>query len=422
AWSFKGVAEAARAEVGGYSLARLAGPVGLSRKGRTLAFSAEAKGSGGAGRGVAAALLGGSPAAQVEGSRLADGRLLLRRLDVTGPGLKVQATGDRGLLGGLNFRGQAQVSNLAAARPGASGVIDGGWSAAQSGADRPWTFTVDAKGARFASGLAELDRLLGPQPTLKAAASLDKGVVQIAQARLAGAQAKIDAAGAVGPAGKLAVKLDWSASGPFRAGPVEIAGQARGSGGITGDAAAPRADLIADFDAIDVPRVPLRKAHVTLTFERRADGSSGQATLAADSPFGPARARTAFRFPQGGVDLADLDLEAAGVKASGSLSLRSRTPSAADLRLAVGKGAFLDGGAVSGVVRIVDAPGGARGDIDLAAENAVFRGAALAIGSGRLTAQGPMSRLPYRLKVEGATRNGAWGLDGAGTLADDAPA
>jgi translocation and assembly module TamB len=78
---------------------------------------------------------------------------------------------------------------------------------------------------------------------------------------------------------------------------VEVTGRASGSGAITGTPAAPRADLLADIDAIDLPRLPLRDAKLTLTFLRRSDGSSGVIALKADSAYGPAVARSAFRFP-----------------------------------------------------------------------------------------------------------------------------
>ncbi len=420
-WAFRGSGEVADPALGGYGLTRVSGPVEITHKARAYGFTADLRGAGGTGRGWFAALLGAAPSARIEGSRLADGRVLLRRVDVDGVGLKVRGGGDRGLLGGLNFQGDAVLSNLAAARPGASGTASAKWSATQGGSGRPWVFTLDAKAARFASGLAELDRLLGPQPALKAAASLDKGVVAISRADLAGAMTKVAATGTIGPEGGLGLKLNWTANGPFRAGPVEITGAARGTGAVTGVVTAPRAELIADFDAIDLPRVPLRNAHVTLVFTQQRDGSTGMATLLADSAYGPARARSDFRFPQGGLDLSDLAVDAAGVNASGSLSLRQRAPSAADLKLRIGRGAFLDGGAVTGWIRIVDAGGGARADLDLKAENAVFRGARLAVRSGRLNAEGPMARLPYRLKLDGAARGGAWGLDGSGTFAESGP-
>ena len=66
---------------------------------------------------------------------------------------------------------------------------------------------------------------------------------------------------------------------------------------------------------------------------RRGDGSSGGVTLAAASDYGPANAKAAFAFPRGGVDLSDLAVEAGGVTAAGSVSLRRATPSAAESAL-----------------------------------------------------------------------------------------
>jgi translocation and assembly module TamB len=417
-WRFAGTAQASKASLAGYSLERAAGPLSVEFKDKAFTVTADLAGQGGAGRGWAAAMLGARPRARLSGSRLADGRMLLRELDVTGAGLKVEAAGDRGLLGGLNFHGKGEIFNIAAAHKGAAGAVAGSWSASQAGRGKPWNFTVDAKGAGFASGLSELDRLLGPEPRLSGKASLAGGKVSVAEAVLTGAQAQLQTAGLVGgPGGALNLKLDWTANGPFRAGPVEISGKAKGSGALTGTLGAPRADLLADFAEIDVPRAPLKNAHVTLSFVRQADGSSGMVTLLADSAYGQASAKSAFRFPEGGVDLTDLAVNAAGVKARGSLALRRSAPSAADLTVALGRGAVLDGGRISGAVKIVDAPGGARASLDLTAANAVLPRAMATIRSGRVTASGPLARLPYETHMSGQLPSGPWSLDGQGTLA-----
>jgi translocation and assembly module TamB len=415
-WRFSGAGSAARVSLGGYSLERLSGPLVLESKGKALTLTTTLAGQGGAGAGWVAAMLGGKPQAKLVGSRLADGRLLVRELDVAGPGLKVQASGDRSLLGGLDFQGKAEVFNIGSAAKGAAGSVSGTWSAVQSGANKPWAFGVDAKAARFATGLAELDRLLGAEPRLIGKASVEGGKVSITEATLTGGQAEVKTAGVLGPAGALSLKLDWTANGPFRAGPVEISGKAKGSGALTGTLAAPRADLLADFDEIDVPGAPLKNAHLTLSFVHEADGSSGLVTLAADSAYGAASAKSAFRFPEGGVDLTDLAVNVAGIKAAGSLALRARTPSAADLTLSIGRGALLDGGQVSGAVKIVDAPGGARASLDLTAANAVLPGAVASLRNGRVTANGPLARLPYQAKLGGALPSGPWSLDGQGLL------
>ena len=55
---------------------------------------------------------------------------------------------------------------------------------------------------------------------------------------------------------------------------MEIAGKAKGSGAVTGTLGRPRADLLADVAEIDVPRLPLKDAHLTLSFLRKPDGST----------------------------------------------------------------------------------------------------------------------------------------------------
>lgn len=420
-WRFQGDISAERIALSGYGLARVSGPLTVSRRRGDLAVQARFIGAGGAGRGLAAALLGARPAADLEAQRLADGRLSLKSLDVTGAGLRVQASGGRSLLGGLSFKGRAQLSNLAAARAGASGSLDAGWSASQAGVGRPWTLALDAKGSRFASGFSELDRLLGPQPRLAGRAAIEGRKVSVSQARLDGAAAGVTGAGVLESSGGLSFKLDWTADGPFRAGPVEITGRTRGTGALGGSLGSPKADLIADFDVIDLPRLPLKNARVTLSFVRRPDGSSGMFTLAAASEYGPARARSDFRFPRGGVDLTGLAVDAGGVKAAGSLALRRRTPSAADLKLAIGPGAFLSAGAATGALRIVDVAGGPRVDLDLTAEGAVLRGSNLLIRKANVDAQGPLSRLPYRLNAEGTRAGAPWSLQGSGALAQARP-
>ncbi len=415
-WRFVGDADVSRLAVGGYGLTRVTGPVQVARDKGGLSVKAKLTGAGGRGQGFVAAMLGGAPVAELDGARLSDGRLLLRELDVRGRGLRLEASGGRSLLGALTFKGRADVSNLAAARPGAAGGALLTWQASQGGGGRPWTFTLDGRGRGLATGMDELDRLLGGEPRIRAQANWQGGALSVARASLNGVALDATLAGVLRRDRTLAFKTDWSAQGPFRAGPVEISGRAKGTGALTGALATPKLDLVADIEQIDVPRLPLKDAKVTLSFQRRSDGSSGQAAITADSAYGPARARSAFRFPEGGVDLSDLDVDAGGLEARGSVSLRRRTPSAAGLQLVVGPGAFLDAGRLTGSVRIVDA-GAPRATLDLRAENARLAGAGLAIRTGRLTADGPLSRLPYTLLAQGQSRRGAWRVDGKGVLA-----
>lgn len=420
-WRFDGSGMVTQAELGGYGLARASGPLELSRSKAGYTLKARLAGAGGRGQGFVATFLGGAPVAEFEGQRLANGQFLMKSLDLRGRGLKVQASGARGLLGGLNFKGKAQVSNLAEARLGASGGADIDWSATQAGAGAPWTFTADATGNRFAVGMAELDRLLGARPRLEMQANWQAGRLAVAKASLDGASLDATAAGVMEADRRLAFKADWTAAGPFRAGPVEITGRAKGTGGVTGQLAAPRLDLTADLEHIDLPRLPLKDGRLTLTFQRQADGASGVVALTAQSAYGPARARSDFRFPRGGVDLTDLSVDAGGLKAEGALSLREHSPSAADLRLEVTRGAFIDSGRIGGTARIVDAAGGPRAVLNLTGQNVRQGRSDVLLRSAKLTADGPLDRLPFDLDARGTSGQGAWTIDGKGVLDDQQP-
>ncbi len=417
-WTYAGTIAASNFKAAGYGLAQVAGPVTVARRKGELTVQGTLSGAGGAGKGYLAALLGGRPVADVQYARLADGRQLIRRLKATGAGLKLDATGERTLLGGLSFKGDAQVTNLAAARVGSRGTATAAWSASQRGGGKPWTITVDGKGAGFATGLAELDRLLGATPRFKGKAEIGGGRVAVQSAELNGSQTSARAAGLIGPSGALKLSLDWNAKGPFRAGPVEVSGDAKGTGAISGTVSAPRADLTANFATVAVPRMTLSGAHVILSFLRGPGGTDGAVAITADSEYGPARARAAFNIADGGVDLSGLDADAGGVKATGSLALHRGRPSTADLVLAISPGAVLTEGTVTGSARIVDAVGGPRATLNLAARNAAIRGASgLRFSSATFTADGPLERLPVAIDGRGAYGANSWRFKGSGFYA-----
>ena len=420
-WRFAGAAAVNQLSFAGYDLAQVSGPLELTRDAHEMGVKAQLASRGGAGSGWAAALLGAAPRANLEGARLADGRIALRKLELVGSGLKVQASGGRGLLGGLTFKGDADLTNLTAAHAGATGAARIGWSAAQGRAGEPWNFKLDAAGDKLATGYPELDRLLGGKPQLTAEAALQGRRFSLAGANLKGAALIASSAGVMDETGKLTFKLDWTAQGPFHAGPIEITGAAKGNGALTGTLAAPRADLIADFAAIDLPSLPLKAAHITLSFMRQADGSSGMITATAASGYGPARGRADFRFPEGGVDLTGLSVDAGGLKADGSLSLRKDAPSAADLKVAAGPGAFLEAGHVAGLVKVAESPGGPRVELNLTAENARTPGSTTTLTAARLSADGPLAHLPYALDAKGVASAGAFAANGHGVFSQVQP-
>src|SRR5258707_936894 len=57
----------------------------------------------------------------------------------------------------------------------------------------------------------------------------------------------------------------------------------------------------------------------------------------------------------------------------------------------------------------------------LTAENARLAGSELAVRSARVTADGPLARLPYAMQAEGATTTERWSLSGRGALSEAQP-
>jgi translocation and assembly module TamB len=408
----------------GYRLARASGPAKLGWggwDGGTTMVQASLGGEGGAGAGLFAALLGGRPRLAGEVVWLSDGRMLVKSVNVAGPGLTVTGAGSSGIFGGLSFKGQASFSNFALVHPGAKGLMTTGWTASQSGKN-PWGFTFDANAKSFASGYADLDRLLGPAPALKGQAIWNGRAFAVSKADLTGAAGAASAGGTVGGDGALALKVNWQAKGPLDVGPLEISGAADGSGAITGSFGNPRADLAANFAVIDLPQLRLTDAHVTLSFLKGPADTNGAFTLAAGSPYGPAKAQTGFRFQGDGIDFTGLDVDAGGAHAAGQAALRRGAPSSADLAVSVGPGAFLERGAASGHLTITQGgAGGAHASLKLVATDALAKVGGLLVDKASLTADGPLAAMPYRISASGYTSHGSWRADGSGELDGEAP-
>ena len=237
-------------------------------------------------------------------------------------------------------------------------MVKADWTASQGSGGQPWSFSFDAKGERLATGLGvELDRLLGGAPRLRARGEYQAGSVDLASANLDGAAGAVNANGHIGGDGGLRLALGWTARGPMEIGPLEIDGAAKGGGGVGGTLGHPTADLTADLGVIDLPVLPLRAAHLTLSLQSAANGEDGKFSLLGDSQFGQARGAGSFRFAAGGVDLSNIDVDAAGISAVGSASLRAGEPSSADLTLIVAPGVLLSEGRANGRVRIAKAVG-----------------------------------------------------------------
>src|SRR5262249_39639165 len=154
---------------------------------------------------------------------------------------------------------------------------------------------------------------------LKADGQFAHGVVKLQSAALTGQAGEAKGQGDVGLNGGLDLRIDWTARGPFEAGPVTIAGDARGSGRASGRVAEPKVELTSNVDRIALPSLELQRAVIGLNFAKDPKGYDGAISVKADSAWGPALARSRFLFTKAGVRLDQLDLDAGGVKAQGSV-------------------------------------------------------------------------------------------------------
>jgi len=420
-WTWTGRASLDHLSALDYGLGRVAGPVVLSQAGGEFDLKADLQGAAGKGSGLLAAAAGTSPHAVLDAARLADGRLLIRSLKAKGDGLDLDAQGQRTLLGALNFSGELKMNKLAAARTGAHGGLEARWSAAQGRADQPWRFTVDAAGDKFASGYAELDRLLGPKPKLSAAATYDRGAIAVTRADLSGSAARLNASGIAARDGALKFLLKWNADGPFTLGPLEVSGKAKGGGDLTGVWSAPRADLTADFEQVALPGMALKPAHVTLSFVREASGANGQIAVTGGGDYGPAHARADFQLLSDGVAFQNIDAAAGGLAVTGSASLHGASPSAADLTVAATAGAFLSAGRADGRLKISNENGEPQGDLTLTAQGLSPKGADISFNTLQIKASGPLGQMAYTAAADGVGEGLPFHLTGAGVADAEGP-
>ena len=405
-----------------WRLARVAGPVSLAFHNRQMTIQASVAGSGGSGTNLMAAAGGPSPTGKIELDVLPEGRLLIRSMSIVGKGVKVQGEGGQNLIGGgLTFKGQMLVPDMATVRKGGAGSFEGNWSAVQTTQPGyPWTFTVEGHGDKLASGSQDFDALMGTEPHFAASAGFVGDTVTFDKVELRGARAQANMQGAWKVDGSIKFGLNWQAAGPFSIGPLDVAGKAAGQGELTGLIWQPKLDLQSELETVNLPSLTLRQAKLGLTFNQRADGSDGHIGLTGQSDYGQARMASDFRFEPHGLELTGVDMDAGGVRAKGALALMDQGLSTADLTVDVAPGAVLTDGQVHGRVSIVGGQGAANADLQLDAKGAIFRGQAVALGSAKLTAKGPVSHLPYQVQADGAVAHAPLKLTGSGVFAADA--
>lgn len=403
-WTLEGSADLLGVEVSSYRAQRVRGPLNARMRLGRLDLDGDIRAAGGSSAGIVGGLLGSQPRITFEAARLADGAILLERVQATGQALTLSGSGGRNLTGGLGFRGQARVTDVSRLHKGARGAF-GGPITASMARGQPWRITFDARGSRLATGMAELDRLLGPTPRLQATGALRGGRVEIERATLTGAQGTAGARGLIEGDGRLRLALNWNARGPFGVGPIAIDGAMTGDGALTGTLAQPRADLTAKFGKLSAGALVLTDTDMILSFRRGADASDGRIALTAGSNYGPARGSGNFFLGGGRIRLTDVDLNAGGVTAQGAIALSNSFPSSADLTFTARPGAFLASGTADGRVRLTDGDGAETAILDVTGRNVRLTGSAWVIRTLDLNGRGTLSRLPFTLKTDigGAT-------------------
>lgn len=399
-WTLEGSVRVDEPTLASYSATAFAGPMSLSAETGRYTVSGDITATGGRSTGIVGALLGAAPRVQFEAASLSDGALLLQRIDAQGQALTLTGSGQRNLLGGLGFRGEARITDLGRIRPGARGVFGGPITAASARSGAPWNLTFDGRGTRLTTGLAELDRLLGTTPRLQLAGGLNSGRIAVERADLTGAAGVASARGLIEPEGRLRLALNWNARGPFGIGPVAIDGTMTGQGALTGTLAQPRADLTARFGSISAGALRLTDADLILSFRRGVDASDGRVVLTAGSNYGPARASGNFFLGGNRIRLSDVDLNAGGVTAQGSIALANNTPSSADLTFTARPGAFLAAGTADGRVRLTEGAGSETAILDVSGRNVRLAGSSYVIRTLELNGRGTLERLPFTLVTD----------------------
>ncbi|GAA0654364.1 translocation/assembly module TamB domain-containing protein [Brevundimonas lenta] len=420
-WTLNGTVDLMGVNAVSYRAQRLQGPLNLQVRAGRMDLEGDIRATGGSTAGIIGGLLGARPRVQFEAVRQTDGAILLERIDAAGQAIKVTGSGGRNLMGGLGFRGQVDITDASKIHGGASGAFGGPVAASTTRSGAPWRLTFDARGRRLATGLGELDRLLGQTPRLKATGALNNGRIEIEQADLTGAQGSAGARGLIENDGRLRLALNWNARGPFGVGPVAIDGAMTGDGALTGTLAQPRADLRAGFGRVSAGGLTLTDADMILSFRRGRDASDGRIAVTAGSNFGPARASGNFFLGGDRIRLTDVDLDAGGVTAQGAIALSNRIPSSADLTFTARPGAFLASGEVEGRVRLTEGGGAETAILDVSGRNVRLAGSTWVIKSLDLNGSGTLDRLPFTLKADvgGAT---PVSFDGTGVYSRDGAA
>ncbi len=399
-WRLDGSLDLIGPELLSYRAQSLGGPLNVRFRTGRIDLDGDLRARGGSTAGIVGSLLGRTPRLSFEAQRQADGAVLLERVNLTGQAVTLTGSGRQTLLGGLGFRGRADITDAARLHPKAGGRFGGAVSASIARNGAAWQLGFDGRGRGLTTGMEELDRLLGSAPRLQLTGTLDNGQVALERAQLTGAGATAAARGLIEGDGVMRIALDWNATGPFGVGPVAIDGTMTGEGTLTGTLAEPRADLKAGFARVSAGSLMLTDAEMILSLRQGDDGSDGRIALTAGSNYGPARASGNFFLGGDSLRLTGVSLDAGGIAAEGALALSANIPSSANLSFTARAGAFLTSGTADGRIRLTDGTGAESAILDITGQNVRLAGSDWVLRAFELNGRGKLDRLPFALKAD----------------------
>ena len=412
---YKGDGLSEKIEQNGYTIARMSGPLTFTHERGEFRLVSDLKGEGGGGtESLLWTLLGASPVVHLDGGRIRDGRYLFHALKVNGSHLQLDGQGGWTLFGALAFKGRAVIEGIGLGRAG-KGTLTGEWDAIEPRGHEDWELKAQARGHELVTGAAEFDRLMGLSPAVTTRARWTARGLEVEHFTVNGQAINADLRGLLDREGLLAMDMDWSATGPFGVGGVEIAGAAHGVGKVSGNVLTPRADLTAELTSIDAGRLVVKPAKLLLTFIKADHEVDGAVAIEGPSNFGQASGKAAFRFTDDAFEMHDIAADAGGLNVSGALTLRNGLATAADLQLKATTGAFLTNGRITGAVRLTGRGEQATAVIALDGVNVQFPGMAGVIRKARLNARGPLEKLPFDVLAD-SNDPVAWKFQGSGVF------
>lgn len=335
-----------------------------------------------------------------------EARLQSGVLDVQGEG--VLGEGARGL------RGSFRTAHLDAFDPRVRGEASGSWTA-NGGGKAPIVVNADAKTRRFSTTIQPLDQLLGAAPQLTANLAIRGGVIEVRRAVVNAPKLRAAAFGRI-QNGNGVFSLEASARGPVSMGGATFDGVADATGSITGKLDNPAITATAHLSRFDVAGLAVERPVVTFNFAPNGRAREGAVKIEGVASGQPAIATADLNATDDVFTLANLNIRAAGLTATGQASFSDAGPTA---DVAINGPVSVIAAPMTGRVRgTVSLRPGAGGEAVLAANARIANGRIGDLSFSRLdaSASGPLDALALKASIDGSAAGSAVKLDLAGTM------